>query len=241
MSNRKSKNGFAPHGDGKSGGSGISTAGSSAAFLARPVIRETAEAIQIAKFIFDKYNGKKLDFDKAYLDPRYASLELSPYRISANRVLYQTYIGDYPGHPPRFNLDYIYRIELHVLNVFMLYLRRADYLNETGNFTGIVTAPDSIVVNFRSQQDQSFVAADLATLELLSPKAVYGPFAGGHYQPVRFPGDPGLIPLDDICSAFPIGQFANGEKSPKYDNPKNLYYDRVSECTTEQGTMLIPI
>lgn len=201
----------------------------------RPVLPATAEAFQIAKLLFEKHKGVELNYDEAYLDPEYASLELSPYLVYAEKKFYETYIGDYPAHPPRFDLDYIYRIDCGVLELFLPYLRRADYLCEMGFYTNIDTRADSIVINSVGGDSSENVPINLRDFMCTGIDFMAGETKSTLWAVTD---DMQSFHLDDLMLSTPIGQCVPC-KSPTYNDIKNRYYDYDTFRTPAKG--MIPM
>lgn len=146
------------------------------------------------------------------------------HKASAMRksALFDTYIGAYGGRKPRFDLHYILNIDLEVLYHFLPHLRRADYLNEHGKPTRVVTTPEAIYFPVRREENpvEQINLSDFTSSDVhLTKGTIY----------------PELEVVDVAGAQKDLTSYMVGPKAPKYLDLSKLYYgDAPSPMSTEQ-------
>lgn len=140
--------------------------------------------------------------------------------------MYETYMGDYDGREPRFDLDYLFHIELSVLKFFLPHLRYSDILNEQGESTLFKVSPDNISVAVAPRWEEHMECVDLASFFVSKVDTVMGPFDGYDFgMRVASTPDDVLDIMDEALVDFSPSDVELGVLAPNYDDISKRYYD----------------
>ena len=151
------------------------------------------------------------------------------------RQLVQTYLGITAKLDSRFDIAYLAKIPLMVLIGCMPAIRRADYLVENGKFTSVSLSKDRITLPITFRSSKSVYVSDISKWHTTDRAAMIAPYdsfkfrevSQGHYEDMEF--------FDSTFADEPILDFVFDQRVPKYDNPKNRYYDLMAGGTKVPG------